>query len=89
MRHNVAVESLAANIVGCTQAWDRTNFSAKWAREVGLDTRGMRFARDVRRQLEAATGPVRAKGLGFRVSLCTWPHAAGATLQPMLRSPLL
>jgi ATP-dependent RNA helicase DHX8/PRP22 len=40
------------------QAWERTSFSAKWAQEVGLDSRGMRFARDVRRQLEAATGPV-------------------------------
>ncbi len=38
------------------QAWEQTNFSAKWVREVGLDARGMRFARDVRRQLEAATG---------------------------------
>lgn len=38
------------------QAWERASFSTKWVHEVGLDSRGMRFARDVRRQLEAATG---------------------------------
>lgn len=45
------------------QAWQRTGFSGKWAHEVGLDSRGMRFARDVRRQLEAATGPVSTRPL--------------------------
>jgi len=39
------------------QAWERTGFSQPWARELGLDTRGMRFARDVRRQLESIAGP--------------------------------
>ena len=38
------------------QAWERTGFSQPWARELGLDTRGMRFARDVRRQLESIAG---------------------------------
>ena len=53
------------------QAWQRTGFSAKWAHEVGLDSRGMRFARDVRRQLEAATGPVSARpSLGLRWLMC-------------------
>ena len=39
------------------QAWERTGFSQPWARELGLDARGMRFARDVRRQLESIAGP--------------------------------
>ena len=34
-----------------TQGWERNNFSAKWCRDMRLDTRGMSFAREVRRQL--------------------------------------
>jgi hypothetical protein len=34
------------------QAWERTGFSIPWCKDVGLDVRGMRYARDVRRQLE-------------------------------------
>jgi len=43
------------------QAWERTGYSLAWAKEVGLDGRGMRFARDVRRQLE---GVAAADGAG-------------------------
>lgn len=38
------------------QKWEATGFCQRWARECGLDVRGMRFASEVRRQLEAATG---------------------------------
>lgn len=44
----------------CRQGWEAAGYSAKWAREVGLDTRGLHFAREVRRQLAgmmAAAGP--------------------------------
>ena len=33
------------------QGWEQNNFSVKWCREMRLDTRGMSFAREVRRQL--------------------------------------
>lgn len=56
-------------LTDCLQAWERTGFSAKWTREVGLDGRGMRFARDVRRQLEAATGAVGAALLELKLSV--------------------
>lgn len=42
------------------QGWEAAGFNAKWAREVGLDTRGLHFAREVRRQLAgmmASAGP--------------------------------
>lgn len=39
------------------QAWERTGWAAEWCRELGLDLRGMRFAKDVRRQLETIAGP--------------------------------
>ena len=38
------------------QAWERTSWAAEWCRELGLDLRGMRFAKDVRRQLETIAG---------------------------------
>ena len=39
------------------QAWERAGWAAEWCRELGLDLRGMRFAKDVRRQLETIAGP--------------------------------
>ena len=39
------------------QAWQEQGFAFEWGREAGLDVRGLRFARDVRRQLEGITGP--------------------------------
>ena len=39
------------------QAWECTGWAAEWCRELGLDLRGMRFAKDVRRQLETIAGP--------------------------------
>ena len=39
------------------QAWQEHGFAFEWAKEAGLDVRGLRFARDVRRQLEGITGP--------------------------------
>ena len=38
------------------QAWERAGWAAEWCRELGLDLRGMRFAREVRRQLESIAG---------------------------------
>ena len=39
------------------QAWERAGFDGAWCASMGLDVRGMRFARDVRRQLEGVAGP--------------------------------
>ena len=50
------------------QAWQEHSFSGDWAKEVGLDVRGLRFARDVRRQLESITGPNGSHLLGL------WPN---------------
>ncbi|EIE25953.1 putative ATP-dependent RNA helicase [Coccomyxa subellipsoidea C-169] len=33
------------------QAWERNSFSSKWCKDMGLDVRGMHFAREVRKQL--------------------------------------
>lgn len=33
------------------QGWEAANFSQRWAREAGLDARGVHFAREVRTQL--------------------------------------
>ena len=41
----------------CLQAWQEHNFATEWAKEAGLDVRGLRFAKDVRRQLEGIAGP--------------------------------
>ena len=46
-------------MTGCNavlQAWEHTGFDNDWAKSLGLDVRGLRFARDVRRQLEGITG---------------------------------
>lgn len=42
---------------GSTQGWVRTGESARWAHEMGLDLRGLKFARDVRKQLVEIAGP--------------------------------
>ncbi|KAL3149932.1 hypothetical protein ABBQ38_013295 [Trebouxia sp. C0009 RCD-2024] len=46
------------------QAWQEHGFAFEWAKEAGLDVRGLRFARDVRRQLEGITGPNGSNLLG-------------------------
>ena len=46
------------------QGWQEHGYSVEWAREAGLDIRGLRFARDVRRQLEGITGPQGSHLLG-------------------------
>ena len=51
------------------QAWQEHNFSVDWAKEAGLDPRGLRFARDVRRQLEGITGPQGSHLLGTHIGL--------------------
>jgi hypothetical protein len=51
------------------QAWQEHNFSVEWAKEAGLDSRGLRFARDVRRQLEGITGPQGSHLLGTHIGL--------------------
>lgn len=40
------------------RAWEDSGCSTEWCKEVGVDGRSMRFARDVRRQLERAIGEV-------------------------------
>lgn len=47
------------------QAWQEHGFSVDWAKEAGLDVRGLRFARDVRRQLDSITGPNGSHLLGL------------------------
>lgn len=44
------------------QAWEEAGGSVQWCRERGADVRGLRFARDVRRQLE---GIVKEDGSGL------------------------
>ena len=39
------------------QAWQEHGFATEWTKEAGLDVRGLRFAKDVRRQLEGIAGP--------------------------------
>jgi len=38
------------------QEWQRAGESARWAQEMGVDIRGLRFARDVRKQLTDIVG---------------------------------
>ena len=52
------------------QGWQEHGFSVEWAKEVGLDVRGLRFARDVRRQLESITGPNGSHLLGLFPFVC-------------------
>lgn len=47
------------------QAWQEHGFAFEWAKEAGLDVRGLRFARDVRRQLDGITGPNGSHLLGM------------------------
>jgi ATP-dependent RNA helicase DHX8/PRP22 len=44
------------------QAWEQAGQSIDWCRDIGLDGRSMRFARDIRQQLERILGP---DGSGF------------------------
>ena len=46
------------------QAWQEAGCSLEWCREVGVDGRSVRFARDIRQQLERIIGP---DGSGFDV----------------------
>ena len=50
-RHHLCVRDLGETVLRIMQGWERNNFSAKWCRDMRLDTRGMSFAREVRRQL--------------------------------------
>ena len=40
----------------CKQGWIQSGQSARWAQEMGLDMRGLRFARDVQKQLVEIAG---------------------------------
>lgn len=62
------------------QAWQEHGFAFEWAKEAGLDVRGLRFARDVRRQLEGITGPNGSNLLGI-------PTAPAPLLGPLPQSP--
>lgn len=44
------------------QAWQAAGASIDWCRDLGVDGRSMRFARDIRQQLERIIGP---DGSGF------------------------
>lgn len=44
------------------QAWQAAGSSIDWCRDLGVDGRSMRFARDIRKQLEGIIGP---DGSGF------------------------
>ena len=68
---------------GREQAWERTGWSAEWCRELGLDLRGMRFAKDVRRQLEAIAGP---SGATLTHSAARVPSGAAVPDAPVERS---
>ncbi len=57
------------SVVCVQQAWQEHGFSVEWAKEAGLDPRGLRFARDVRRQLEGITGPQGSHLLGTHIGL--------------------
>ena len=61
--------SLFLSVVCVQQAWQEHGFSVEWAKEAGLDPRGLRFARDVRRQLEGITGPQGSHLLGTHIGL--------------------
>ena len=64
MTHRAA-DILSAGVACCVlQGWQEHGYSVEWAREAGLDIRGLRFARDVRRQLEGITGPQGSHLLG-------------------------
>ncbi|EFN54077.1 hypothetical protein CHLNCDRAFT_136192 [Chlorella variabilis] len=39
------------------EAWDQAGQSIDWCRDIGVDGRSMRFARDIRQQLERIIGP--------------------------------
>ncbi len=41
----------------CLQEWESRDGSAKFAEELKMDIRGLRFARDVRSQLSLIAGP--------------------------------
>ena len=62
------------------QAWQEHGFAFEWAKEAGLDVRGLRFARDVRRQLDGITGPNGSHLLGT-------PTSPQSTRQPPPRPP--
>lgn len=52
-------------VMGVVQAWQEHGFAFEWAKEAGLDVRGLRFAQDVRRQLDGITGPNGSHLLGM------------------------
>ena len=73
------------------QAWQEHGFAFEWAKEAGLDVRGLRFARDVRRQLDNITGPDGSHLLGIPTSPHSTrqppspppsPHGHGASYSP-------
>jgi ATP-dependent RNA helicase DHX8/PRP22 len=39
------------------EAWEAAGQAVEWCRDLGVDGRSMRFARDIRRQLEGIVGP--------------------------------
>ena len=63
VRRHAHHDSLDADVM---QAWQEHGFAFEWGKEAGLDVRGLRFARDVRRQLEGITGPNGSHLLGQR-----------------------
>jgi hypothetical protein len=63
------VSCLLSSVWCMQQAWQEHGFSVEWAKEAGLDPRGLRFARDVRRQLEGITGPQGSHLLGTHIGL--------------------
>ena len=61
------------------QAWQEHGFAFEWAKEAGLDVRGLRFARDVHRQLDGITGPSGSHLLGNSTS----PQPTGQFARPV------
>ena len=68
LRSGLKSAVFSALSVGVMQAWQEHGFAFEWAKEAGLDVRGLRFARDVRRQLDGITGPSGSHLLGTPTS---------------------
>ena len=58
------------------QAWEANGLDTQWCRAMGMDIRGMRFALNVRKQLEGITGPEGEKLTGQAAEAAV-PGSAG------------
>ncbi|BDA44197.1 ATP-dependent RNA helicase DHX8 [Coccomyxa sp. Obi] len=59
------------------QGWERSGFSSKWCKDLGLDVRGMHFAREVRKQLADLLAHVGSKVLPEESVACAKTIATG------------